>query len=222
MWKTPIGAHQGIAHPLGTAGLAYETRLALARVRIHVPARRAPPAREHGADLLHPARGLVLQPAHQQAPPRTQDRPVPARPWRGRCGPGPPGRLSRPGSWRRSAGPRPGSGRTAARCRWTPFSAQSLRRSLSLARSRAIACLARPRRFEPRLARASVRCMRRSLARSRPVRAGQCSNSPMDRAAETGTPRSMPTVWPLPGAGTGAGITANATCQRPARFRVTR
>jgi hypothetical protein len=29
-------------------------------------------------------------------------------------------------------------------------------------------------------------------------------------------------LQPLPGAGTGAGITAKATCQRPARSRVTR
>ena len=41
-------------------------------------------------------------------------------------------------------------------------------------------------------------------ARSGP---GQCSISPVDRAAETATPRSMPTAWPLPGAGTGRGIT---------------
>ena len=92
------------------------------------------------------------------------------------------------------------------------FSAQSLRRSLSRTRSRAIACLTRPRRFDPRCARASVRCSRRSLARSGAVRAGQCSNSPVDSAADTATPRSMPTTWPLPGAGTGAGITAKATC----------
>ena len=52
------------------------------------------------------------------------------------------------------------------------FSAQSLRRSVSRAFSRAIACLTRPRRFEPRLARASVRCSRRSRVRSRAVRAG--------------------------------------------------
>ena len=38
--------------------------------------------------------------------------------------------------------------------------------------------LTRPRRFEPRLARASVRCSRRSLVRSRAVRAGQRSNCP--------------------------------------------
>ena len=102
------------------------------------------------------------------------------------------------------------------------FSAQSLRRSVSRARSRAIACLTRPRRFEPRAGRASVRCSRRSLFRSRAVRAGQRSISPVDRAALTTTPRSMPTTWPLPGAGTGAGITAKATCHRPARSFVTR
>ena len=102
------------------------------------------------------------------------------------------------------------------------FSVQSLRRSVSRARSRAIACFTRPRRFDPRLARASVRCSRRSRLRSRPVRAGACSRSPVDSAAETATPRSIPTTWPLPGAGTGSGITANATCQRPARSIVTR
>src|SRR6266700_5384963 len=59
-----------------TAGRAPEPRLALTRVPVHLPARRAPLAREHGSDLLHPAGGLVLQAADQQAPPRTQDAPV--------------------------------------------------------------------------------------------------------------------------------------------------
>ena len=68
------------------------------------------------------------------------------------------------------------------------FSAQSLRRSVSRALSRAIACLTRPRRFEPRLERANLRSSRRSLVRSRAVRAGQCSSSPVDRAAETPAP----------------------------------
>ena len=80
----------------------------------------------------------------------------------------------------------------------------------------------RPRRFDPRVARDSLRCSRRSLIRSRPVKPGQRSNSPVDRAAETATPRSMPTTWPLPGAGTGPGITAKAICERPARSIVTR
>ena len=59
-----------------TAGSAHQARLALTRLRIHVPARRAALARERGSDLLHPAGRLVLQPAHQQAPPRPQDPPV--------------------------------------------------------------------------------------------------------------------------------------------------
>jgi hypothetical protein len=102
------------------------------------------------------------------------------------------------------------------------FSAQSLRRSVSRARSRATANLARVRRFDPRRARASFRSSRRRRVRSGAVRPGACSSSPVDRAAETATPRSMPTTSPLPGAGTGAGMAAKATCQRPARSIVTR
>ena len=40
----------------------------------------------------------------------------------------------------------------------------------------------------------------------------------MDSAALTATPRSIPTAWPVPGAGTGSGTAAKATCQRPARL----
>src|ERR1019366_7154412 len=59
-----------------TAGRADEARLALARLRIHVPARRAPLARIMRLDLLHPAGRLVLQTADQQAPARGEDAPV--------------------------------------------------------------------------------------------------------------------------------------------------
>ena len=59
-----------------TAGSAPEARLTLTRVPVHLPARRAPLARERMSDLLHPSGRLVLQPAHQQPPPRTQDPPV--------------------------------------------------------------------------------------------------------------------------------------------------
>ena len=93
-----------------------EARLTLTRLRVHLPARRAPLARVMRLDLLHPAGRLVRQPTHQQAPPRTQDPPVQ------------PGLRPdvRPGFSRvpladrsccRSSGPRPGSRRTAARCR---------------------------------------------------------------------------------------------------------
>ena len=187
-----------------TAGRAYEARLALARVRIHVPARRAPLARERGSDLLHPAGRLVLQPRTSRPHPEPRIprfSPALARTFR----PGSPGvpfadRVMFP-ICRSST--RITSNRRAMSV--LVFSAQSLRRSVSPARSRAIACFTRPRRFEPRCARASVRCRRRSLIRSRPVRAGQCSNSPVDNAAETATPRSIPAAWPVPGAGTGSG-----------------
>ena len=162
--------HVGVAGE--TAGRAPEDGLALARLPVHVPARRAPLARERGSDLLHPARGLVLQPAYQQAPPRAQDPPVQ---------PG-LGRTFRPGSPRVPFADRVmllifrSSTRITSNRRASPvcvFSTQSLRRSLSRARSRAIACLTRPRRFEPRVARASVRCSRRS--RSAPARSGRGS-----------------------------------------------
>jgi hypothetical protein len=77
-----------------SAGRACELRLALARFRIHVPARRAPLTRERGVDPLHPTGSLLLQAPRQQAPSRPQDPPVqsglladvPARTvWRALC-----------------------------------------------------------------------------------------------------------------------------------------
>ena len=62
-----------------SAGGAPEDGLALARLRVHLPARRAPLARESGTDPLHPAGCLVLQATHQYAPPRRQDAPVQGR-----------------------------------------------------------------------------------------------------------------------------------------------
>ena len=56
-----------------TAGRAHEARLALARLRIHVPARRASLTGEHRTYLLHPAWRLVLQSAYQQPPARCHD-----------------------------------------------------------------------------------------------------------------------------------------------------
>ena len=57
-------------------GRAAEDGLALARLPIHVPARRAPLARERGVDLLYAAGSFLLQPTYQQGPPRPQDDPV--------------------------------------------------------------------------------------------------------------------------------------------------
>ena len=69
--------HIGVAGV--SAGSAPEGGLALARLRVHLPARRAALARERGTDVLHPARRLVLQAADQQAPSGRQDAPVQGR-----------------------------------------------------------------------------------------------------------------------------------------------
>jgi hypothetical protein len=59
-----------------SAGGAPEDGLALARLRVHLPARRAALARERGIDPFHPAGSLLLQAAYQQSPARPQDFPV--------------------------------------------------------------------------------------------------------------------------------------------------
>src|SRR5450631_1525564 len=60
------------------AGRAHKARLALTRLWVHVPARRAPLAGVVRRDLLDPAGGFVLQAADQQSPARPQDLPVEA------------------------------------------------------------------------------------------------------------------------------------------------
>ena len=171
-----------------TAGRAHEARLALARLRVRVPARRATLAREMRLDLLHSSWSLFLQAANQQSP---TDR-----------------RISRfsPAFWRTF---RPGSSHVpfAARVMFLiqrsstlirskrramsvlAFSAQSWRRSVSRALSRAMASFVCARRLEPRSARASFRSRRRMRCCSRVVKRGACSSSPVDRAALTATPR---------------------------------
>src|SRR5690348_9250327 len=59
-----------------TADRATEVGLALARLTVHMPARRAPLARVRSFDLLDPTGGLLLQAAHQQAPAGRGDLPV--------------------------------------------------------------------------------------------------------------------------------------------------
>ena len=127
----------------GTAGRAHEPRLALPRVRIHVPARRAPLARERGSDLVRAAGGLVRQRWCLQPPPRTQDprfSPALARTFR-------PGFSLVPFADRVMLPICRFSTRITSNRRAMPvetFSVQSLRRSLSRAFSLAIACLTRP------------------------------------------------------------------------------
>jgi len=59
-----------------SAGSAHESRLALARPRIHVPARRASLTSKSGIDPLDPTGRFLLQTMYQQTPTRTQDAPI--------------------------------------------------------------------------------------------------------------------------------------------------
>src|ERR1035437_4515631 len=102
------------------------------------------------------------------------------------------------------------------------FWAQSLRRSPSLAFSPATRALTLWRRLDPRAARASLRCSRRSRPASFRLSPPGLVISPVDSATATVTPRSTPTTPPAPGAGIGSGITASAICQRPALSQVMR
>jgi hypothetical protein len=204
-----------------TAGSAPEHGLALTRAPVHPPARRAPLARKRGSDLLHPARGLLLQSPHQQPPPGPQYLAVEPGLGADVAARVLPGAFRGPGHVRYLQVLDPDKVEPPCEIRacllgpvFAPVGLAGLQPGDRV--------LGRPRRFDPRLARACVRCSRRSLVCSRAVRPGACSIWPVDRAAETATPRSMPTVCPLTGAGTGAGITAKATCQRPARSRVIR
>ena len=81
------------------------------------------------------------------------------------------------------------STRPHAEHRWLVYAAGTFS-----TRPGATAILALPRRFDPRPARASLRWRRHSRARSLALRPGAVSNSPVDRAALTLTPRSMPTA----------------------------
>ena len=204
-----------------SAGGAPEDGLALARLRVHLPARRAPLARERRFDpLTRPGAFSSRRRTSRPHPDRRMPRFSPAL-----------ARTFRPGScgvpladrvmflMRRSST----LIRSNRRARLVlAFSAQSFRRSVSRAFNRAMASRTRPRRFEPCRVRASLRSNRRMRLRSRAVRPTTCSNSPVDSAAATATPRSMPTTCSLPGARTGSGMTAKATCQRPARSMLTR
>ena len=226
-WHRPSGGdvagsvHVGITRPR-SAGDAREDRLALAVLGRDMPTGGASLRRERSRDPLHAPRGLVVEAGDQPAP-TLDDLIARLRPrfWATRT----PGRSSVPRAERVIARTSRSSTRMVSNRRARSvvvFSTQSRRRSTSRALSLAIASLVRRRRLEPRLARARRCCSRRSRIRSPGVRLGVCSSSPVDRATDTATPRSMPTTLPSAGPGIGSGMCANATCQRPARSRVTR
>ena len=206
-----------------SAGPAAEDGLALARLPVPGPARRARLTGVRGVYLLGPARGLLLKTLGEQAPPGREDAPVKSCPGAGAV------RGNAPG-WSGSgfgAGFRVmfGTRRSSMRMRSyrramlvEVFSAQSFRLPASRARVLASRAVARFRRLLPRLARDRRRA-RRSVRGDEP---GAWYVSPKARARDTATPRSMPVTSPVPGPSIGAGMTANATCQRPTRSRVIR
>ncbi len=225
-WYRPSGGdiagcvHVGVARR-GFAGDACEDRLALAVFARDVPTYRASLRRVRGCDPFEPARGLVVEPGNQPTPPLMTDGAVEAPFLRY-----PSARVFHCAA--RGAGHRPHvevlhangveSARQIGRRLFDPiaspvgFTRLELRNRQFDARSAVGATLARARR-----------CSRqRNRVRSPGVRPGACSNSPVDNAADTDTPRSTPTTLPSRGPSIASGMCANATCQRPARSRVTR
>src|SRR5450631_4346523 len=203
------------------ASHAYEPRLALATARSDVLAGVTGLRRVRSLHFLDPPGYVLLQPGHQQTPTGLEDAPVEA------------GLLCDVAA-RVLHGPPHGPGHTLTlrfstritskrRARLVVvFSTQSLRRSPSLDFKAPIRVLTLRRWFDPRAARASLRCSRSNRPASfapKPLGLVIC---PVDSASATATPRSTPTTPPVPGAGIGSGITASAICQRPARSAVMR
>jgi len=202
------------------AGDAGEEGLALAALRCDMLARRATLARVRGTDLLHPARGLILQATYQQAPRRSENAPVQA------------GFLSD----------------STARLFESSLSRSRHASDVEVLHADQVeparqvgAGLLRPILANVGLAgfylcdgqldpgptgRAALSSCQLALqtasrrCRGLPGR-GTVSVSPVDSAALTVMPRSMPTTFPAPGPAMGAGRAAKARCQRPARSRVT-
>ena len=101
------------------------------------------------------------------------------------------------------------------------FSVQSLRASFSRARSRATESLTLPRRFEPRLARESLR-WRRTSRRARPgLSPGTVSISPVDSAALTANAAVDPDDLASTGYA-GIGLGDRSECDMPATRAVQR
>ena len=209
----------GVA-PSSGAGLALENRLALAVPGSDVPTHRASLRRIRGGDLLNPTVSFVLQARGEQPPTAAADGAVQ------------PAFLSdsHTGLLHRSAR---GTGHRPHVKGFYPI--VSKRRAISEEASRPNLCADRPHgpsaSLSPFRSGAPVGAARGPaeplLQHRQPLgrtwgRLGACSSSPVDSAAATTTPRSMPTTLRSPGPATGSGMWANATCQRPARSRITR
>ena len=204
-----------------TAGYATEDGLALARLRISVPARRAALAREMRLDFLDPSRSLVLQSAHQKTPSGSEDFPVQAS-----------------FSPYIAAGLLRSSLSRADHARDVQILNADHIELASQPGARFLRPVFAPVRFSDVQPGDRVLHSRTSIRAAfrpgqLPLQAkqaltfltdqdGNVEPFPVDSAADTATPRSTPTTSPLPGAGMGSGIAANAMCHRPARSKVTR
>jgi hypothetical protein len=210
----------GVARPR-IAGVTLESRLALAVPGSDVPARGASLRRVRGRDLLDPTVSLVLQTRGKQTPSASSDATVE------------PALLRDPLARLLDAAPRAAGHRIDIEG-LDPDRVEAPRdvsgglfdpvlTPISLTRIDAGDRQLRassPR--EPHCARASRCCNTFNRVASPRLRSGACSSSPVDNAADTTTPRSIPTTLPSPGPAIGSGTYANAICQRPARSRVTR
>ena len=198
------GVHVSVARSR-TAGDALENRLALAVFRRDMPAMGASLRRIRCRDEFNPPQGLCVNRATSSPHPwRLISRLRPRF-----CATRVPGHSGVPRAERVIARTFKSSTRMVSKRRARSvlvFSTQSRRRSVSRARSRAMASLVRARRCDPRCARARRRCNRRSRWVSPARRPGTRSSSPQDSAAETATPRSTPTTPPSSGPATGSGI----------------
>ena len=198
------------------AGPAPEDGLALTRLPVYGPALRATPARERGGHVFQPSCCLVLHPGGEHAPPGGEDRPVQ------------PCLLPHVAAWPldRALG---GAGHV-------PYV------QVLAADQVVVPCdlggpllhpvpagvgVARVRPSQPRLELGAT-----DGAAPGPV---QPALQPLDAAGGRGLvaaavrqhqrhrhPRSIPTTSPVPGPGIDGGAAQKATCQRPARSRVTR
>jgi len=212
--------HVGVA-PASIAGLALEDRLALAVSGCDVPARGASLRRVRSRDLFNPAESLVLQPCDQLAPATSHDcavEPALLGDSRARLLDGP---ARRPGHRPHVKSLDPDHlepSRQVGGGLLDPVLAPIPLTGLQSAIARFVSS----RRLEPRLPRPSRCCNTFNRFDSPAVKPGTCSSSPVDSAADTATPRSMPTTLQSLGPQIGSGRCANAICQRPARSRVIR